>query len=155
MAESWRVTRRHPVLGTLYLHNRNGVWWQSELEFAAGHSIRFDLEADHAPGGVDCDALFTRAADFVLWARGAGPKVKATVIQSLLAGDYRCPHPEASLSAVDQQALDSGLRLTTLEFYPSGSSDWKYQSVALFGNRRVLLMLNADREIKPSPVIVY
>jgi glycerate dehydrogenase len=51
MPESWRPSKQQAVLGTLYLHNRNGVWWQAELELAPGRLIRFDVQAEGAPGG--------------------------------------------------------------------------------------------------------
>ena len=128
--ESWRTSREHPVLGKLFLHNRNGVWWQSEIEISPGIVIRFDLQADRAPGGVESKELFERAAEFVTWAKQAEPQIREIVADRLLEGQYFCRTAELlassqTRSSINRMELLSKMRLSLLEFYPSGSSDWE------------------------------
>jgi hypothetical protein len=151
--------RENSILGKLYLHNRNGVWWQSELELSPGQPIRFDIQVEGLEEGIDADSVFEGASNFVNWARQNELELRKRVGEKLLRGEYLCrAQVLLALSrpreAFTLKSLVPKLKLVFLQYFPeAGSSDWRFECSALGDNCEVLCMLNEDHEFS-APINV-
>jgi hypothetical protein len=141
----------------MYLHNRNGVWWQSEVEIVPGCKVRLDLQAEGAPGGIDSHVFFAGASELVTWARQAELDLRRSVVNKLFLGEYRA-HPEPQcirdrLAQLTPASVFSDLTLAMLLYFPRGSSDWTYKCTSLCERGSVAFMLNEEHEFQ-TPINV-
>lgn len=76
-----RPTLTHPVLGTLELVNRDGVWWQGTAVIA-GANVRLDVQQGAHPNPADVDA----AGQLMQWIQTNEPAIRAELKARLARG---------------------------------------------------------------------
>jgi hypothetical protein len=112
--------------------------------------VRLDLQAQGAPGGVDSEAFFAGASEFLTWARQVELDLRRSVVKKLFLGEYRA-HPDPQrirdrLAQLTPEAVLSELSLTLLLYFPRGESEWTYQCPSLIEGGDVGFMLNKEHE---------
>lgn len=148
MPEPRRLIREHPILGRMELHNRNGVWWQSEIEIAPGSKVRLDLQAERAQGGVDSAAFFEGASQFVDWTRRGEFEVRREVVGKIANGDFIVPTGSMTIRDDELKSirtiLPSDPKLRRLWYFPRGSSEWTCDVSACCSGCEASVMLDGD-----------